>query len=59
MTSKLMDILRDVASRHEQRMLEDPRYRETYLRMKEATKTVEPSNHYDRDGYCDNPSRGY
>lgn len=57
--TKLMDILKDVAARHDERMENDPRYCQTYRLMQEATKTVEPSRHYDRDGYCDNPARGY
>jgi hypothetical protein len=40
-------------------MQNDPRYRETYALMVEATKPNERSRHYDRDGYCDNPARGY
>lgn len=57
--SNLRDMLKDIADRHDERMRHDPRYRETYARMAEATKTVDPSRHYDRDGYCDNPARGY
>lgn len=55
----MMDILRDIAEKHEGRMANDPRYRISYALMKEATRPVEPSRHYDRDGYCDNPARGY
>lgn len=55
----LRDILEDVAAHHEERMKTDPLYRQTVAIMREATRTVEPSRHYDRDGYCDNPARGY
>jgi hypothetical protein len=57
--SDLRAILKDIADRHDERMRDDPRYRETYARMAEATKPTELSRHYDRDGYCDNPARGY
>jgi hypothetical protein len=57
--SDLMQMLKDIADRHDDRMRNDPRYRQTVAIMQEATKTVEPSRHYDRDGYCDNPARGY
>jgi hypothetical protein len=55
----LVDIIKDIASRHEQRMRDEPRYAITYRWMKEASKPAEASRHYDRDGYCDNPARGY
>jgi hypothetical protein len=57
--SDLRDMLKDIADRHDERMRNDPRYRQTVAIMQAATKTVEPSRHYDRDGYCDNPARGY
>lgn len=57
--SNLRDMLKDIADRHDERMRNDPRYRQTVAIMQEATKMVEPSRHYDRDGYCDNPARGY
>jgi hypothetical protein len=59
MVSSLTAILQDIASRHDQRMRNDPRYRMTVAIMREATKPAEPSRRYDRDGYCDNPGRGY
>lgn len=55
----LMLVLNDIAARHDERMKTDLRYRQTVAIMQEATKTVEPTRHYDRDGYCDNPARGY
>lgn len=55
----LRDMLADIAARHDERMQTDPRYRQTVAIMQEATRTMEPSRHYDRDGYCDNPARGY
>jgi len=58
-TSPLWDILNGVVSRHDERMENDPKYKMMCDIMKEATKTVEPSKHYDRDGYCDNQGRGY
>ncbi len=57
--SGLWDILKDIADRHEERMRNDPRYRQTYALMQQATEPTERTNHYDRDGYCDNPARGY
>lgn len=52
-------IIKEIAERHPERMRTDPLYAMTFALMKEATKTIEPSRHYDRDGYCDNPARGY
>jgi len=57
--SAFRDMLADLAARHDDRMKNDPRYAMTFRLMQEATKPVEPSRHYDRDGYCDNPARGY
>lgn len=56
---QLHAIIGDIADRHDERMRTDPRYRMTVALMQEATAPVEPSRHYDRDGYCDNPGRGY
>lgn len=53
------EIIQDLATRHDDRMKTDPRYALTFRYMQEATKPSEPSRHYDRDGYCDNPGRGY
>ena len=55
----LRDTLIDIAARHAERMKTDPCYAMTYRWMKEASTQAEPSKHYDRDGYCDNPARGY
>ncbi|NTF17984.1 hypothetical protein G6L37_06175 [Agrobacterium rubi] len=55
----LSSIIADVAARHDERMQTDARYRHTVAIMQDATRPVEPSRHYDRDGYCDNPARGY
>jgi hypothetical protein len=55
----LREIIEDIASRHDERMRSDPRYAFAFHQMQAATKTVEPSRHYDRDGYCDSPARGY
>lgn len=57
--TELRESLRSIADRHDDRMKNDPRYAMTYRWMKEASKPAEPSKHYDRDGYCDNPARGY
>ena len=57
--SELMKCLKDIADRHDGRMKSDPLYAMTFALMHEATKPVERSRHYDRDGYCDNPARGY
>lgn len=57
--SDLVKAIKDIAARHDERMRTDPRYAMTCALMKEASKPVEPSRHYDRDGYCDNPARGY
>jgi hypothetical protein len=57
--TELRRVLSDIFSRHDERMRTDPLYRQTVAIMKEATRPVEPSRHYDRDGYCDNPARGY
>lgn len=56
---QLRAILEDISDQHEERMKSDPRYRQTVAIMQDATKTIEPTRHYDRDGYCDNPARGY
>ncbi|WP_157951675.1 hypothetical protein [Agrobacterium pusense] len=58
MTS-LMETLKGIAERHDERMKTDPRYAMTVAYMQQATAPVERSRHYDRDGYCDNPARGY
>lgn len=55
----LVERLRDIAARHDERMRDDPRYRQTVAIMQEASRTVDRPRHYDRQGYCDNPSRGY
>jgi hypothetical protein len=55
----IREIIKDIADRHDERMRTDPRYAMTFRYMQEATKPVERSKHYDRDGYCDNPARGY
>lgn len=55
----IREIIKDIADRHDERMKTDPRYALTFAIMKEASKTIEPTRHYDRDGYCDNPARGY
>lgn len=55
----IVAIIKDIADRHEDRMKNDARYRINFELMREATKTAEPNRHYDRDGYCDNPARGY
>lgn len=55
----IREIIRDIAARHDERMKNDPRYAMTFRYMQEASKPAEPSRHYDRDGYCDNPARGY
>lgn len=57
--SDLRRMLQDIADRHDERMRNDPRYRQTYALMQQATTPTETSRHYDRDGYCDNPARGY
>jgi hypothetical protein len=57
--SELRDILKDIADRHDDRMRNDPRYSLTCAIMQQATKPTERPRHYDRDGYCDNPARGY
>lgn len=55
----VMDIIKGVADRHEERMKTEPRYAQTVALMQQASAPVERSRHYDRDGYCDNPARGY
>ncbi|MBA8799169.1 hypothetical protein FHW77_002888 [Agrobacterium sp. RC10-4-1] len=55
----LMETLKDIADRHDERMKTDPRYAMTVAYMQQASAPVERSRHYDRDGYCDNPARGY
>lgn len=55
----LMETLKGIAERHDERMKTDAMYRHAVAVMQEATKPVERSRHYDRDGYCDNPARGY
>lgn len=57
--SDIREVVRDLAARHDERMKSDPRYAMAVALMKEASKPAEPSRHYDRDGYCDNPARGY
>lgn len=58
MTS-VREIIEDIAARHDERMRTDPRYAQSFYLMQEATQPVESSRHYDHDGYCDNPARGY
>lgn len=55
----LMETLKGIAERHDQRMKTDTRYAMTVAYMQQASAPVERSRHYDRDGYCDNPARGY
>lgn len=55
----LREIFEEVGAQHEHRMATDTKYRQTFMLMKAATEPAEPSRHYDRDGYCDNPARGY
>ncbi len=55
----VMDIIKGVAYRHEERMKTDANYRHSVAIMQQASAPVERSRHYDRDGYCDNPARGY
>lgn len=58
--SDLRAMLQGIASRHEDRMETDPRYAASFRYMQQATtRSAEPARHYDRDGYCDNPARGY
>lgn len=57
--SALMQSIKDLAARHEERMKTEPRYAQTVALMQQASEPVERSHHYDRDGYCDNPARGY
>ncbi|MBB5040817.1 hypothetical protein [Shinella fusca] len=57
--NEFRDRLRDIVLKHEERMKSDPRYAMAYEAMKAATVTVDRPRHYDRDGYCDNPARGY
>lgn len=57
--SSLIKTLKSIADRHDERMKTDPLYRHTVAVMQEATRPVERNRHYDRDGYCDNPARGY
>lgn len=53
-------------SEHNRRMVNDPAYRarvEHWRAWHEAQRLERESRaetkHYDRDGYCDNPGRGY
>ena len=57
--SDLREMLRDIAAKHDERMKAEPRYALAFRHMQQATIRSEPSRHYDRDGYCDNPARGY
>nr|WP_250807831.1 hypothetical protein [Neorhizobium tomejilense] len=59
MTATIRDIIGDIASRHGDRMTNDPKYRMTYELMRQASAPREQDRRYDRDGYCDNPARGY
>ncbi len=66
-----MDDMREslalMLSDHNRRILNDPAYRERVEHWKhwhEAQKLerearADEPKHYDRDGYCDNPGRGY
>ena len=55
----VIDIIKGVAERHEDRIKNDPKYAMTVAWMQEPTRPVERAKHYDRDGYCDSPYRGY
>jgi hypothetical protein len=57
--SDLRETLREIAIKHDERMKTEPRYALAFRYMQQATSPSEPSRHYDRDGYCDNPARGY
>lgn len=57
--SNLREMLRNIAIKHDERMKTDPRYALAFRHMQQVTRPAEPSRHYDRDGYCDNPARGY
>lgn len=59
-TPTLRDMLVDLHSRHEARIAIDPVYRQTCALMRAASAPkASETRHYDRDGFCDNPARGY
>lgn len=39
----LRETIQEIADKHDGRMKNDPRYRQTYFLMQEATKAVEPA----------------
>lgn len=55
----LREILSELVAKHDERMKTDACYRISYYLMKDASKPVDRAKHYDRDGYCDSPARGY
>lgn len=55
----LHEVISEMVRKHPERIRTDPRYAMVFAYMQEASKPAEPSRHYDRDGYCDNPARGY
>lgn len=60
----LRQSLKDIADRHAERMENDPHYkgRVTHFEaLNEQWKkdAAARQRYYDRDGYCDNPARGY
>lgn len=59
MVKTVMQVIKDVADRHEERMKTDAAYRHSVIIMQQASAPVESDRRYDRDGYCDNPARGY
>ena len=54
----LRDSLKELCERHKENM-KNPVYAYSFALMQEASKPIERNRHYDRDGYCDSPYRGY
>ena len=55
----LREILSEIAAKHDERMKTDASYAMTFYLVKDAAKPADRPRRYDRDGYCDNPARGY
>ncbi|KQR67848.1 hypothetical protein ASG03_10030 [Rhizobium sp. Leaf341] len=59
MAKTLREILQEISDNHARRMRDDPCYRIMVAYMRTASEPIDHPRHYDRDGYCDNPARGY
>lgn len=60
----IMAFLRETVKRHRERIERDPLYRDMVTHFEALNKAWESDaksrqSHYDSNGYCDNPGRGF